>query len=146
MNLIRQPSTPMGTFGDWYKDDGTLLCKTVELPWDDNIPDKSCLPAVPTLFERFISPEHGQVWLAQNTAPRVGCEVHNANFWFQLLGCIGVGDSSAPLKYLGTEYPQYTGRIFPAVCNSQKTLIMLRSYLPERFTLNISWATSPVMQ
>ncbi len=127
-SLIRQPSTPDGTLGIWLNQDGTKLCKTIELPWLDNHPQTSCIPAMPVTFERFISPKHGQVWVATNVPDRSEIEVHNANQSKQLLGCIGVGNTFGTLDGL------------PAVLNSVDTLNMLRATLPANFTLNITWA------
>lgn len=135
MKIIRQPSTEQGTFGEWLDNNGDHLCYTVELPWNDNEPDKSCIPLDTYTFNQYESPKHGQVWIVQNVAGRSNIEIHTANFWFQLLGCIGVGDSIGQLEYDSTEYPEYTGKIFPAVLNSQKTLDMLRSTLPATFNL-----------
>ena len=126
--LIRQPSTPDGTLGTWFNPDGSELCKTIELPWLDNHPQTSCIPAMAVNFERYISPKHGQVWVATNVPNRSEIEVHAANLARQLLGCLGVGDEFGVLDGL------------PAVLNSQATLAMLRETLPENFTLNIAWA------
>lgn len=81
-------------------------------------------------FERFISPKHGQVWVATNVPGRSEIEVHNANLAKQLLGCIGVGNGFGTLDGL------------PAVLNSVDTLNRLRAKLPGSFKLNISWAPS----
>ncbi len=128
-SLIRQASTPDGTLGIWFNQDGTELCKTIELPWLDNHPQTSCIPAMLVRFEPFISPKHGHVWVATNVPGRSEIEVHNANLAKQLLGCIGVGNSFGTLDGL------------PAVLNSVDTLNRLRAKLPASFTLNISWAT-----
>ncbi|MGA7236316.1 MAG: DUF5675 family protein [Bryobacteraceae bacterium] len=128
-SLVRRPSTPDGTLGIWFNRDGTELCKTIELPWLDNHPETSCIPAMVVRFERFISPKHGQVWVATDVPDRSEIEVHNANLAKQLLGCIGVGNSFGTLEGL------------PAVLNSVDTLNRLRATLPGSFRLNITWET-----
>lgn len=83
------------------------------------------------IWERYISPTHGQVWIATNVPGRSEIEIHAANWARELLGCLGVGDSFGTLEGL------------PAVLNSQATLAMLRNALPATFTLAISWAPLP---
>lgn len=126
MKLIREPSTPDGTRGTWYNDDGSVLCYTIELPWDENIPHKSCIPRGTYEFEYYFSPKHGfTVWQALNVPQRGNIEIHPANLASELLGCIAPGDTLGDID----------GKI--AVLNSQKTFKMLMSRLPESFQLTI---------
>lgn len=126
MKLIREPSTPDGTRGTWYDDDGDRLCVTIELPWADNHPDKSCIPSGCYEFVKYFSPDHKfEVWKAVGVPGRADIEIHPANLASQLLGCIGVGDRFGDLN----------GHI--AVLNSQSTFKMLMSTLPESFYLTI---------
>jgi Family of unknown function (DUF5675) len=130
--LVRRPSTPDGVLGVWFNPDGAELCKTIELPWKNNEPDISCIPAMLVTFERFMSPAHGQVWEATNVPERSEIEIHAANLASELKGCIGVGDTFGTLSG------------HAAVLNSQVTLNKLRAALPAKFQLNISWEVSPV--
>ena len=125
MILTRQPSTPDGTLGELRDDQGCFLCYTIELPWFDNEPDKSCIPAGTYDFARYVSPKHGSVWMAHNVPGRSAIEIHPANLADELLGCIGVGSSIGQIDKL------------PAVLNSQNTFKMLLSTLPDEFTLTI---------
>ena len=123
MILIRQPSTTE-TFGE-LRNDGNHLCYTIELPWLDNEPDKSCIPPGTYEFNKYISPKHGFVWLARNVPNRTEIEIHPANFASDLLGCIGVGDSIGQISGVN------------AVLNSQETFAMLKATLPDSFNLTI---------
>lgn len=126
MRLERQPSTPNGTFGEWFLDDGSHLCFTVELPWLDNEPDKSCIPCGTWEFNKYISPKHGNVWRAHGIPDRSEIEVHPANWARQLLGCIAPGDAIGMLEGV------------PAVLNSDETFAMLLTTLPDKFFLTIT--------
>ena len=119
---------PDRTQGIWYDDNDQQLCCTIELPWLDNEPDKSCIPVGTYRFIAYLSPTHGNVWMAQNVPGRGNIEIHNANWAKQLLGCIGVGDAFGILEGL------------PAVLNSVNTLNMLRDTLPQSFDLEITHA------
>lgn len=121
--LTRTPADDH-TFGSLADDSGEL-CKTIELPWKDNHPLESCIPCGIWTFEKYLSPSHGQVWMAKDVPGRTNIEIHNANFASQLLGCIGVGLS------IGMIYNT------PAVLSSLPALVKLRGILPDTFQLNI---------
>lgn len=94
-----------GTFGS-LSIDGVLFCATVEQPWNDNQPNHSCIPTGDYQLLPYDSPAHGPTVVFHN--PDLGiygtpsmipagktarslCEIHNANWPFQLKGCVGVG-------------------------------------------------------
>ena len=121
--LKRETSSPLGTFGTLYNDD-TPLCKTCERPAEGDHP---CIPAGTYTWEDFDSPHNGNDWLCQNPpAGRSMIEMHPANVFTQLLGCIAPGDSFGTLFGL------------PAVLNSRSTFAMLKTTLPESFTMVIT--------
>ena len=123
--LIREKSSLQGTFGTIYDADDNEVCKTVELPWDDNLTDQSCVPVGSYQCTIYQSPKHGQVWMLQGVPNRLYCEIHAANTIDDLEGCIGVGDHFGEIDEM------------PAVLNSQMTLAMLRKTWPGNFTLTI---------
>lgn len=126
LKLERDPSTANGTFGELSDENGNFICNTVELPWNDNHPDTSCIPIGSYNFITYFSPKHGfDVWLAQNVPDRADIEIHPANWSSQLLGCIGVGDSIGVISGI------------PAVLNSQDTFRRLKEALPEAFIITI---------
>lgn len=126
MKVVREPSTEDGTIGTWYNADGSKLCLTIELPWLENEPDKSCIPAGTYQFCRYISPKHGSVWMARDVPGRTNIEIHPANMACELLGCLGVGSVLGDIDGVS------------AVLNSQATFRMLQSVLPDNFYLTIS--------
>ncbi|HWZ63635.1 MAG TPA: DUF5675 family protein [Steroidobacteraceae bacterium] len=98
-------SNASGTFGT-MSIDGVLFCATCEQPWNDNRADQSCIPQGDYKLLPYDSPAHGPTLVFHN--PTVGvygtpvlipagqtgrslCEVHNANWPFQLKGCVAVG-------------------------------------------------------
>jgi len=82
---------------------GKFICYTVEQPWNDNIPYKSCVPAGRYKLIPFNSPRHGYTWQLENPelnvfaqqtrrkSDRFACEFHVANFAREVKGCIGPG-------------------------------------------------------
>lgn len=86
-------STPAWTLGQLITDSGLTLAH-LELGWDDNLSNVSCVPPGPgpaaityTLHWDY-SPDHGRYlyhWLG--VSGRVGVEEHGANVPAQLRGC-----------------------------------------------------------
>jgi hypothetical protein len=138
--LVRKASTANSTMGEMFNPDGSHLCFTCELPWLNNQPEKSCVPAASYTCIPHDSPAHPDTWELENVPGRTNILIHNGNFFFQLLGCIAVGSSIGPLEYIGSEYPAYNGQTFIAALNSVNTLDMLRDNLSSTFSLGISWA------
>jgi hypothetical protein len=94
ITLTRGPSTDQGTFG--LLRFGDLQVHTVELPWRDNRPQRSCVP--PGSYRCVIvnSPRFGRVYGVQDVPGRSSVLIHPANYggdvdkgWTtQLHGCI----------------------------------------------------------
>jgi hypothetical protein len=125
--LIRQPSTTTGTFGTIYRSDGSILCHTVERPWENNEPLVSCIPN--GNFYRctsWISPSKGHVWRIQDVPDRSDILIHAGNTYLDSEGCLICGDSFGTVHNL------------PAVLNSVATLDKLRAELPDMFFLTIT--------
>ena len=90
--IMRQPSTPAGTFGLFISDSGLQL-HSLEKPWADNAPDVSCIPPGVYICKWGWSAKHGcNVYILQNVADRTMIEIHPANLAEQLLGCIALGE------------------------------------------------------
>src|SRR6185437_11732607 len=107
LDLIRNiaNSDGTGTFGS-LSIDGELFCATCEQPWNDNRGDISCIPEGDYRLLPYDSPAHGPTVVFHN--PELGiygtpsmvpagkvartlCEIHTANWPFQLRGCVAVG-------------------------------------------------------
>lgn len=86
--LTRTLFTTEGTFGEWVS--GTFFrCVTLERPRDTK--DHPCIPAGIYLCKVINSPAHGRVYQVMNVPERTMIEIHPANWYFQLLGCIAPG-------------------------------------------------------
>jgi len=93
VTLTSQDSTPDGVFSDWVSDSG-FKCKTLELPWDNNIPDKSCIPSGWYDVTWAWSAKHNcNLYHVQGVPNRSNVEIHSANVIQQLLGCLAPGSS-----------------------------------------------------
>lgn len=123
--LTRQPSTPEGTFGLLDDAMGNKLADTVELPWDDDKHDTSCIPAGHYICQPHNSAAHPNVWEITNVPGRTGILIHNGNTIKDVLGCVAVGMGRGTVDGL------------PAVLNSVATLNKLRLTLPPVFNLSI---------
>lgn len=92
--LTRGTSSLQGTFG--LLTYGGISCFTTELPWRDNIPQKSCIPVGTYSCAIVNSPKFGRVYSVLNVPGRSSVLIHSANlggnvdegFDTQLHGCI----------------------------------------------------------
>jgi hypothetical protein len=121
----------------WMMDDCTLgiltygdfKCFTLELPWNNNEVNVSCIPrTLAYKGEKHESPANGSVIAITNVLNRTYIQIHSANFLRQLKGCIAVGDS---IKFLD-------GDSLPDVTNSKNTLKALLAVLPDNFIIEIT--------
>ena len=113
-----------GTFGILTIDELKFSCVTVELPWRENTPMISCIPAdeYVALWDYSKRFKRDRYRL-QNTSPRTGILIHPANFggdktkgWrCDLSGCIGLGERKVFLSPDG-------GKTQQAVSNSIATV------------------------
>jgi hypothetical protein len=107
ITIVRNPalSGANGTFGA-MSIDGQAFCATCEQPWNNNLANQSCIPIGDYQLLPYNSPAHGATVVFHNPAlgiygtpdlipagvnGRSLCEIHNANWPFQLRGCVGVG-------------------------------------------------------
>lgn len=111
-----------------FDDDRLLLeCKTLELPWFNNATQKSCIPVgeykvVPRTSAKF--KKHFHVLDVPN---RSYILIHAGNYYWDILGCILVGDSHIDINKDG----------FRDVTNSKITLNKLLVLSPNGFNLTI---------
>jgi hypothetical protein len=90
----------------FIKSDGQLfVCKTLELPWRDNQSNVSCIPKgiYPCRYTRSnrMSRQKGTdvfTYEVFDVVNRGGIRIHSANFFFQLLGCIALGDAQKDIN------------------------------------------------
>lgn len=102
-------------------------CKTLELPWKHNKKNVSCILAGTYLVEVYESPTKGLVYLLQNVFDRSYIEIHAGNYYFDILGCILVGESFTDINKDG----------YVDVTNSKTTLGILLDKMGDKFKLTI---------
>jgi hypothetical protein len=107
-------SSDQATTGMMNADDNFDSFYTLELPWRDNDPNLSCVPAGTYDLIPYNSPKHGATWCLRNPALKIMgcdvlttaqiaagfrsfCELHAANFVRQLLGCLALGTNDQPM-------------------------------------------------
>lgn len=132
LDIVTDPSTDQGTFGSATLDTGSetrelYTWPSLELPWRDNLPDKSCIPpapgGAPVVYRAQMQwSERHQCMLYHllDVPGRGDIEMHAANFagdvdlgWkSDLLGCLTLGISRGILT------PQGGGRAQQVVVSS----------------------------
>lgn len=90
--ITRSSDDGVQTLGDLSID--TFSCKTLERPWKNNAVNVSCIPKGTYHVKWTFSLSHlGWTYQLQNVPGRAGIRIHVANYYFDLEGCIGLGDS-----------------------------------------------------
>lgn len=90
--LRRLAPIGVGILGHIEDDESRSICCTYELPWRDNEPKVSCIPAGTYPMIRYRSPKRGyDVWLLQHVPGREYEEIHIGNSAPDTEGCILVG-------------------------------------------------------
>lgn len=138
LKLIRVRSGSLATAGYCDLPDGTGRLFSIEPPWQDNIPDKSCVPPGIYTLMPYNSPTHGPTWYLQNEDDTIGgkgamrsyCELHSANWARQLEGCIAFGLDDVPMV------DPMTNTVAPAVENSRDAIEKLLECLTPMSTGN----------
>lgn len=110
--LIRQPGTDHGTFGAWVLPG--YRCHSIELPWRDNRPRRSCIP--PGTYtcrvkrsphcKRVFGPDWETVYRIEDVPGRSECLVHpgclagdiELGYDTNFEGCIGAGERLGLLR------------------------------------------------
>lgn len=74
-------------------------CKTLERPWKNNAFNISCIPKGTYLCKYTFSPKFLKyTYELQNTSPRTGIRIHSGNYFFDIQGCILLGDSYSDIN------------------------------------------------
>lgn len=78
MILLRDDWSDEGTYG--YLVYGNEFVHTLELPWRDNQPNASCIPAGRYTVRMRHSPKYGQVYHVQSVPNRTHILLHHGNY------------------------------------------------------------------
>lgn len=99
MNIyLSRAYLPHGTFGMLQA--GGIEIPTIERPWKDNAPNKSCIPEGVYKLDPYVSPKFGKCWIIHGGSvskfkdpsyTRYGILLHPANTVDELEGCIAPG-------------------------------------------------------
>lgn len=133
--LQRLGETAAGTQGILQTEG--FSCKTLELPWHDNLRQKSCIPPGSYRCHLTSSPKFGQAYILTGTEPRSNVLIHSGNF---------AGDVDAGLKshvqgciLLGKYFGSIEGQ--QAILLSRPTVRAFMAHMGgEQFTLIIEGA------
>ena len=107
MIIRRVSQNKFGTFGALICDKGYPIAVTYELPWKDNLPNISCIPAGQYICKRVKSNHFGDVFEITDVDGRTHILIHKGNRKRDTKGCIVVGEK---YDHLGGE---------PAILNSK---------------------------
>lgn len=103
------------------------ICKTLELPWLNNNKRISCIPTGEYRVIRRWSKKFNNHFHLTNVPGRDSILIHNANYHYELLGCIAVGENLVDLNKDG----------YLDVTSSLPTMRKLLKMLPNEFILEI---------
>lgn len=99
----------------------TELCRTLELPWENNASGISCIPAGSYRMAYVHSPRYGRkMWRVLDVPKRSGILIHAANFVRQLRGCIAPGLGLADIDKDGKLDATQSGPAMEAVLRALK--------------------------
>ena len=133
LRLVRNPSTPYGTFGTLTGFDFDY--NSMELPWVDTNgdglgdPQKSCITPGEYECVWHTSPKYGPCYEVTGVVGRSHILIHPANWASQLLGCIALGKGRGVLN----------GK--PAITQSRDAIKEFHAHMKEQpFVLRIEWA------
>lgn len=94
--LARLTDDGHATYGQIVDSEQRLVCRTLELPWKDNVHDESCCPPGIYAAHRRLGTEnrHGyDVFELEGVPGRSNIQIHIGNFAHDSLGCILVGNA-----------------------------------------------------
>lgn len=121
LTLKRIEDTGRETFGEFYlgEDFDTRISYSLELPWRENRPNISCIPAGTYICAREPNAVYTEVFRLLRVPGRDGILIHPANMAAELEGCIAPG--------LEIERVGWTG-----VLHSRDALSVLRALIDTR--------------
>ena len=102
-------------------------CKTLELSWEDNKRNISCIPRGEYKTTLRFSEKYGEHFLINDVEDRDFILIHSANYHTQLRGCIAVGK----------RYADINGDNELDVTSSRDTMESLLNILPDSFYITI---------
>ena len=129
-HLIRTTEKDGATWG--FLIFGNMAYHSMELPWRDNQPDISCIPAGDYVALRDHTGKN-QYFRIENVPGRTGLEIHVANYPAELKGCLALG--LAIHSQVGDDCGRPDGARYLA--HSRAAMEQLLRTAPEGFRLKI---------
>lgn len=102
-------------------------CKTLELKWNENKRQLSCIPKGKYRVTKWNSPKFGTCFKVHDVEGRTNILIHAGNYKKQTLGCILVGE----------RFKDLDGDRITDITNSKRTLEELLKLLPMEVELYI---------
>lgn len=136
--LTRFASSEFGTKGI-LSVDGGFTCKTLELMWNGNAKNTSCIPTGTYKCDLYPSSKFGLVYVVEDVPNRDGILIHQGNF----AGAKNLGHKSdvEGCILLGEKFGVLDGQ--PAILNSRSTILAFKDFTNnEPFELTIVDETS----
>lgn len=134
--ILRGPKQDQQTTGQItaYSAEGVKIfdAVTMELPNKDNKRGISCIPEGVYMVKMTYSPKYKrQMYLVQDVEGRSGIRIHSGNYWYNLKGCISMGQGLYDINQDG----------LPDVTASRKTVKAFEEVMNgEEFELTIATA------
>lgn len=132
--IIRGKSTDQGTPGKFWTE--VFECFSLELPWKDNKPDVSCIPAGEYLVVPYTSSHLGKIYKICDVPGRTDERIHVGNWAGD--ASMGYKSDSLGCIFLGLGNKDLDGQM--AVNSSKAALEKLKEVMNyEAFKLKIVW-------
>jgi hypothetical protein len=143
--LVRYKQNAHMTYGVLFDDQQTRVAVIMERPWMDKDADGHRDPGISRIAPgsyraiRAVSPKRGHSvwWLCDvpdvslaylpHAPTATTCQIHAANFPWELEGCLGIGTAFAFLEYAGKDtddplYPRVRGHTYAGISGSRAAL------------------------
>ena len=104
-----------------------FMCKTLELPWNENKKNESCIPLGNYKVSTRQSAKYNKHYHIEDVSGRSLILIHIGNYYTQTRGCVLVGKAIADID----------GDSYKDVTNSKDTLQKLLKVAPNGFELEI---------
>lgn len=115
-----------------------FTCLCLELPWKKNKPNISCIPRGLYKATKHISPKFGKTVWIKDVPERSEILIHKGNYLGSNNPKTGTPDSLGCL-IIGTHYADFNNDGIYEIANSDFTMNVLYSLLPDTFDVDITY-------
>ena len=100
-----------GIFGTLWIEE-TIVCNTLELDWNNNKAQQSCIPVGQYVTRKHKSPKFGRCFKILRVPSRTHILIHAGNYTRDTTGCVLVGSSINPTSHMLKESRKALGRLY----------------------------------